>query len=107
MSDVSYVLETFTNEVVDSLCEYIEGCKADRVQNPIDEARRARIHALTRKLTISDQELECQYRAASFSSGPMHGPIWDMLQDLRDRYEERGKYAPANANAPTATEVKP
>lgn len=48
--------------------------------------------ALTRPFTISDEEL-MQYAPTGY-----HGLVeirWiEALQDLRDRYEERGKYAP-------------
>jgi len=63
------------------------------------DAARARIHALTRKFTMSDEDL---YRLEQ-ECFQLDGEIeLHALRDLRDRYEERGKYAPGvNPNDPS------
>ncbi len=60
----------------------------------IEESDRARIHALTRKVTMSDDDLENHWhqhfrgiKQESESAVRMAAA----LKDLRDRYEERGK----------------
>ena len=79
----------------------------------ICEPERARIHALTRKVTVTDEEilnirrgiesdwsdgatlidLEADTAArARVGKGPRRN-WFDAMCDLRDRYEERGKYA--------------
>ena len=74
------------------------------------ETARARIHALTRKVTMSDEDLKASigrlHREKSVpiddltSLPPKPSDYLGMLQDLRDRYEERGKYAPESAPLP-------
>lgn len=76
------------------LRELIEG----RVRKGLmGEDERARIHALTRKVSMTDADL-MRYAPKGY-----HGLVeirWiDALKDLRDRYEERGKYAPAAPQA--------
>lgn len=70
----------------------------------------AMIHQLTRTVKVTDEELQSIARAEisqiedpdGFSDGMVN-----VLQDLRDRYEGLGKYAPkpAETNAPAAQEV--
>jgi len=57
------------------------------------DAARARIHALTRKVSLSDQEIENLVNHIATTCYPRMG-LREQLFDLRDRYEERGKYAP-------------
>jgi hypothetical protein len=72
----------------------------------------AMIHALTRKVTISDEELSGIYGKLADTILAAGSTNWFQLRkllsptlfDLRDRYEERGKYAPKPANAPAAPE---
>ena len=59
----------------------------------LPEPERARIHALTRKITVSDEDLIPLARNAYHPDGES-ADVYSALQDLRDRYEERGKYAP-------------
>jgi hypothetical protein len=55
------------------------------------ELGRHSIHAATRKVRMADDDL-CEF---SKPFGDNFDDTWlDMLKDLRDRYEERGKYAP-------------
>ena len=62
------------------------------------ETDRARFHESSRKqLKITDEELASTYIEPD---GRAHS---DALRDLRDRYEEIGRYAPAAANAENGT----
>lgn len=81
---------------VETLCLYLEG------HGEISEGLRARVHALTRKVTMSDDDLatveaeayaEQDRRARSGVADLSELRFTKMaLQDLRDRYEERGEY---------------
>lgn len=64
----------------------------------LPESIRAQINALTRKVTMSDEELAKALNKAmprelpwSDSNVPLHD-VAEFVKDLRDRYEERGKY---------------
>jgi hypothetical protein len=92
------------DEKVVRLCiEYLESIPLRGVFLP--EPERARIHALTRKITMSDEEIgailhevlnHCHIDTRVFGNcGETVGAIHQALMDLRDRYEERGKHAPA------------
>jgi len=73
---------------------------------PPHELARAKFHAITRKVKLSDQELE----AITQTMPPNRGDLRDRyevlmtLQDLRDRYEEIGKYAPTPAVVETTSQ---
>ena len=58
----------------------------------LPEPERARIHALTRKVTMSDESLIPLARKAYHPDGES-ADVHSALKDLRDQYEERGKYA--------------
>lgn len=66
----------------------------------LPESERARIHALTRKVTMSDEELRRLYEQDCIARGirPNH-EAFDFACDLRDRYEERGPHAPVAPEA--------
>ena len=61
----------------------------------------AMIHALTRTVRMTDQDINAWAPSTVDSEGIA------ALRDLRDRYEGLGKYAPESANAPQPEEVKP
>lgn len=64
----------------------------DYLQEARDRARRS-IAGATRKVTMTDEELAELYE--QYKNGADKWPSsLSFLQDLRDRYEERGKYAP-------------
>lgn len=78
----------------------------------------AMIHALTRQVKVSDEDLgkilhdvlnHCHIDTGRFgNTGETVGAIHQALTDLRDRYESLGKYEPKPANAPAAPQlVKP
>jgi hypothetical protein len=78
----------------------------------LTEPERARLHAATRKVRMTDKDLVSLLEAAM----PTHHPADTLLvsvaevsrfvRDLRDRYEEIGKYAPA-APQPEKPELEP
>ena len=75
-------------DTIDMIITDLESMVRDQ---ELTEPARARIHALTRKLTMSDEDL----KNMALDFGPWYeADIIGALQDLRDRYEERGKYAP-------------
>jgi hypothetical protein len=58
----------------------------------IPEDARARLHALTRKVRMTDEDIDKWLVAEDWKSVDSEGVA--ALRDLRDRYEELGKYAP-------------
>jgi hypothetical protein len=61
----------------------------------LPEPLRARLHALTRKVTMSDEDLNSivnnEFIQSDWNTMPRITAT-EILYDLRDRYEERGKY---------------
>lgn len=112
------------DEKVVRLCiEYLESIPLRGVFLP--EVDRARIHALTRKATVTDEEIR-QIRLdieSDWADGATmidiegddairklagKGPRrnWeDAMKDLRDRYEERGQFAPSVDSMPTDVNI--
>lgn len=68
----------------------------------VSEPERARLHDLTRKVRMTDEDLDKQLRCLEVVYNPM--AVRNLVLELRDRYEERGKYAPA---APQVEPVQP
>lgn len=60
-----------------------------------------RVHAETRTVRMTDEELALIYGASEYCRPDGTLDSLAMLMDLRDRYEERGKYAP-QSDAQTA-----
>lgn len=90
-----HALTSVPNETVKPLASRYEEEAARRatdfilwfVDNKIlPEPERARLHAATRKMRITYRDL---HRLYPFEA------LYDSLTDLTDRYEEIGKYAPA------------
>jgi hypothetical protein len=69
--------------------EYLESGGA------LSEDLRARVHAATGKVRMTDRDLKELVNA----EGLVRMTIFAYLQDLRDRYEEIGPYAPAAPEA--------
>lgn len=62
----------------------------------VSEPERARLHDLTRKVRMTDDDCAdvVMQWAEQRRVEPAGGSIIDLVLDLRDRYEEIGKYAP-------------
>ena len=65
----------------------------------IHEINRAVIHAWSRKVKLTDEDLSAKALQLANTDKPEVAAMF-MLQDLRDRYEEIGKYAPISAVPP-------
>lgn len=94
----SVCYETFC-QLAKFVCEWIEN------GHDIEPALRARLHAATRKVRMTDEDLKAMigllHRNRSVplddvvSMPPRPSDYLELLRDLRDRYEDIGKYAPA------------
>lgn len=75
------------------------------------ETARARINALTRKTTMSDEDIQTTalkiYDEWADDADVDTAALRHALLDLRDRYEERGKYAISPATPAPAPESQP
>lgn len=66
----------------------------------LSDAQRARVHALTRKFRMTDEEVlrpvlrNTQWLPDGTRKTFTAADLYKFLLDVRDRYEERGKYAP-------------
>lgn len=67
----------------------------------LPEPERALLHAATRKVRMTDEELAEKVSQVMHTDEPAVA-LRFLLQQIRDRYEEIGKYAPAAAAAPEA-----
>lgn len=72
----------------------------------LTEPHRARLHALTRKVRMTDRDLDrivadrTEGMTVSLSTSCFVCAMYEALLDLRDRYEESGKYAVSDVSAP-------
>lgn len=84
-----------SDSTLSAICRWLE-VYGDQIPEP----ERARIHALTRKVTLSDADLQDFWQTGVLDAlGPemnldaLNQKAVQLLRDLRDRYEERGKFS--------------
>jgi hypothetical protein len=66
------------------------------------ETHRANLHAWSRKVRMSDDDLSSLMVSFGLEQPTIPTQYSRLLRDLRDRYEELGKYAPATPQAEEA-----
>jgi len=63
-----------------------------------------RVHGMTRTVRMSDEDLSQLGESADLLNGSEWGQAFALLQNLRDRYEGLGKYAPAKKQPEEVTQ---